>query len=69
MRREIHSAILSMPALLPYRQSLSRQRQPWRRPRAPGLRALQRLLGRRMNSVQHFTDWWEAVKDNPDPFR
>jgi len=47
--------------------SLSRKRA-WERLRAPGLRALQRLLGRRMNSVDQFADWWRAYRGEKDPF-
>ncbi len=47
--------------------SLSRKRA-WDRLRAPGLRALQRLLGRRMNSVDQFADWWRAYRGEKDPF-
>lgn len=62
LRRQVVEKVLGVC------QSLSRRRARWNRLRAPGLRALQRLVGRRMNSVQHFTDWWKAVKDEKDPF-
>ncbi len=47
--------------------SLSRKRG-WERLRAPSLRALQRLLGRRMNSVDQFADWWRAYRGEKEPF-
>jgi len=49
-------------------QQVSRRRARWRRLRAPALRALQRLIGRRMNTVVQFTDYWKTVKDKRDPF-
>lgn len=49
-------------------QSASRQRARWRRLRAPALRALQELIGRRLNTVTAFTDWWKVIKDRKDPF-
>jgi len=49
-------------------QTLSRRRARWDRLRAPGLRALQRLVGRRMNTVGQFTDWWRHARGQPDPF-
>ncbi len=39
-----------------------------RRLRAPMLRALQRLVGRPLNSTEQFADWWAAVKERKDPF-
>ncbi|MGQ0613519.1 MAG: hypothetical protein ACT4PV_07280 [Planctomycetaceae bacterium] len=39
-----------------------------RRLRAPMLRALQRLVGRPLNTVEQFADWWAAVKEKKDPF-
>ena len=50
-------------------QSLRRRRARWRRLRAPGLRALQRLTGRRLNRVSQFADWWSYRKNLRDPFR
>lgn len=47
---------------------VSRRRGRWRRLRAPGLRALQQLIGRRLNTVTMFTDWWKVAKDRKDPF-
>jgi hypothetical protein len=49
-------------------QVLSRHRERWDRLRAPGLRALQRLIGRRLNTVGQFTDWWRHARTLPDPF-
>lgn len=40
-------------------KALSRQRSRWRRLRAPALRALQLLTGRKLNSVEMFTLWWK----------
>jgi len=50
-------------------QTMQRIRKRWRRLRAPGLRALQRLIGRRMNSVAQFAAWWKVAKTRKDPFR
>jgi hypothetical protein len=49
-------------------ESLRRRRSRWRRLRAPGLRALQRLTGRRLNRVSQFADWWAYAKTLSDPF-
>jgi hypothetical protein len=49
-------------------QSLRRRRARWRRLRAPGLRALQRLTGRKLNRVSQFADWWGYAKTQRDPF-
>jgi hypothetical protein len=49
-------------------QSLSRRRARWRRLRAPGLRALQRLTGRKLNRVDQFAAWWSYAKTLRDPF-
>ena len=43
-------------------------RSRWNRLRAPGLRALQRLIGRRLNKVSQFLDWWDVVKSRRNPF-
>lgn len=48
--------------------SLRRRRARWRRLRAPGLRALQRLTGRKLNRVSQFADWWGYAKTLRDPF-
>jgi len=45
-----------------------KNRRRWRRLRAPGLRALQRLVGRRLNSVPQFADFWRFRKAQRDPF-
>ncbi len=49
-------------------QSLRRRHARWRRLRAPGLRALQRLTGRRLNRVSQFADWWGYAKTLREPF-
>ena len=49
-------------------QLLSRKRSKWNRLRAPGLRALQRLTGRKLNTVTQFTDWWRHAKTLKHPF-
>jgi hypothetical protein len=63
VRRRVTEKVLSLC------QTASRNRGRWRRLRAPALRALQRLIGRRLNSVQQFSDWWRHVKTRKDPFR
>ncbi|MHC4958608.1 MAG: hypothetical protein ACYTGN_09540 [Planctomycetota bacterium] len=45
-----------------------RNRKRWRHLRAPGLRALQRLMGRRLNRVEQFEDWWKFAKARKDPW-
>jgi hypothetical protein len=62
LRRQVTDKVLEIC------QSISRRRDRWRRLRAPGLRALQRLVGRRLNSVAQFALWWKAVRDAEDPF-
>lgn len=62
VRKRVTERVLSLC------QSISRNRRRWRRLRAPGLRALQRLMGRRLNSVQQFSDWWRFRKSAKDPF-
>ena len=54
--------------VLPLCQSISRNSNRWRRLRGPGLRALQRLMARRLNSLQQFSDWWRFRKGSKDPF-
>jgi len=49
-------------------QLVSKRRARWTRLRAPGLRALQRLTGRKLNTVGQFTDWWRYAKTKADPF-
>jgi len=49
-------------------QTLEKRRDRWNRLRAPGLRALQMLSGRRMNSVAMFADWWRFAKARKDPW-
>jgi hypothetical protein len=49
-------------------QSLAKQPARWRRLQWPALRALQRLSGRRLNSVPQFADWWLHAKTRKDPF-
>ena len=49
-------------------QSLARKRGRWNRLRAPGLRALQRLTARKLNSLQMFSDWWRQAKTRKNPF-
>ena len=46
----------------------SRRRARWNRLRAPGLRALQRLTGRKLNSLGQFADWWRYARTLPDAF-
>ncbi|MHC4579016.1 MAG: HEAT repeat domain-containing protein [Planctomycetota bacterium] len=43
-------------------QAARRRRARWQRLRAQGLRALQRLMGRKLNSVPQFTDWWRHAR-------
>lgn len=49
-------------------KSLSRNRRRWNRLRAPGLRCLQLLTGRKLNSVELFADWWKIARDAKQPF-
>jgi hypothetical protein len=49
-------------------QLLSKRGQRWQRLQWPALRALQRLAGKRLNSVEQFSDWWRHAKARKDPF-
>lgn len=49
-------------------QILSKRAQRWQRLQWPALRALQRLSGKRLNSVEQFSDWWRHAKVRKDPF-
>jgi len=49
-------------------QLLSKRGPRWQRLRWPTLRALQRLSGQMLNSVEQFTDWWRCAKTRKDPF-
>ncbi len=49
-------------------QLLSKRAQRWQRLQWPALRALQRLSGKRLNSVEQFSDWWRHAKARRDPF-
>lgn len=63
LRREAVERVLDLGA------SMERGgRERWRRLRAPALRALQRLVGRKLNSIGQFSDWWAAAKTRKDPF-
>jgi hypothetical protein len=48
--------------------STRRQRSRWNRLRAPALRALQRLCGRKLNSYDMFLAWWKHAKTTRKPF-
>jgi len=49
-------------------QLLSKRPQRWQRLQWPTLRALQRLSGKRLNSVDQFNDWWRHAKSRKNPF-
>jgi len=49
-------------------RALKRERKRWRRLRAPALRALQRLMGRRINSLDQFGDYFKVLKERKRPF-
>jgi len=49
-------------------QLLSKRPQRWRQLEWPALRALQRLTGKKLNSVEQFSDWWRIAKARKDPF-
>lgn len=49
-------------------QLLSKRAQRWQRLQWPALRALQRVSGKRLGSVEQFTDWWRHAKTRKDPF-
>lgn len=49
-------------------QLLSKRPQRWQRLQWPALRALQRVSGKRLNSVEQFSDWWRHAKTRKDPF-
>jgi len=54
--------------ILPLAQALSRQRERWIRLRAPALRCLQQVTGKRLNSLQQFADWWKWARTQREPF-
>ncbi len=47
---------------------VSRKSQRWRRLRAPALMALQQVIGRPLNNVRQFTEWWAVARNRADPF-
>jgi hypothetical protein len=49
-------------------QTLSKRPQRWQRLQWPALRSLQRVSGKRLNSVEQFTDWWRHARTRKDPF-
>jgi hypothetical protein len=49
-------------------QLVSKRAARWHRLAWAALRALQRLSGKRMNSVEQFADWWRHAKARKDPF-
>ncbi|HEX5135702.1 MAG TPA: hypothetical protein VFY93_01930 [Planctomycetota bacterium] len=49
-------------------QTLSKKPPRWQRLEWPCLRALQRLSGKRLNSVEQFADWWRVAKSRKEPF-
>lgn len=58
----------AMRETLSIAQLVSKRGQRWRRLQWPSLRALQRLSGRKLNSVEQFTDWWRVAKTRKNPF-
>ena len=48
---------------------VSKQSRRWRRLRAPALMAMQQVIGRPLNNVRQFTQWWTVVRNRPDPFK
>lgn len=50
-------------------QVVSKRPPRWQRLQWPSLRALQRLSGRKLNSVEQFGDWWRYARTLKDPFR
>ncbi|MEE8107030.1 MAG: hypothetical protein V3T86_15955 [Planctomycetota bacterium] len=50
------------------RGSGKKKRARWRRLRAPALRTLQRLIGRKLNTVAQFADWWRIARKQEDPW-
>jgi len=57
-----------MDKVLVLAKSMQRSRRRWNRMRAPALRCLQLLTGRKLNSVDLFVDWWKVAKDRKQPF-
>jgi hypothetical protein len=49
-------------------QLLVKRGPRWQRLEWPTLRALQRISGKRLNSVEEFSDWWRVAKSRKDPF-
>jgi hypothetical protein len=49
-------------------QLVAKRAPRWRRLEWSALRALQRLAGRRLNTLEQFADWWRHAKGRKDPF-
>jgi len=49
-------------------KALERDKRKWRRLAAPALRSLQLLSGKRLSTLDLFTEWWKVAKEEKDPF-
>jgi hypothetical protein len=49
-------------------QMVSKRPPRWQRLQWPSLRALQRLSGKKLNSVEQFGDWWRYARTLKEPF-
>jgi hypothetical protein len=49
-------------------QLVSKRPPRWQRLQWPTLRALQRLSGKKLNSVEQFNDWWRHARGQKDPW-
>ena len=68
LRRQVVSKTLEAASSLSRGQGRAR-RARWFALRPSALRALQLLVGRKLNSVDQFSDWWKIAKTKEDPWR
>ena len=68
LRKQVVSKTLEAASALSRGQGRARRARRFAlRPSA--LRALQLLVGRKLNSVEQFSDWWKIAKTRKDPWR
>lgn len=68
LRKQVVSKALDAASSLSRSQGRGR-RTRWVALRPSAVRALQLLVGRKLNSVEQFADWWRIAKSLKDPWR
>jgi hypothetical protein len=68
LRKQVVSKMIEAASALSRGQGRAR-RARWFAMRPPALRALQLLVGRKLNSVDQFSDWWKIAKTQKNPWR